>query len=322
MGALLRENLVLIESEFDEFQRFCRQKGFDLSYYSPEISGSKKDIEYHQFENSKVIKLIRGWINFRGVPYDVAEWQRGKWADALPQLKDEFSKMRGIAQTPNNDSAKSDKDDDRKRKWNESWGFFRLAATSMATGALIILVPSQGRVLPLASIFLFLASVVFLTADLSRFSKNNEWNNIRDKLSWYGELLAPIFIITSIVSIIINWAKIIALLYAGTSSNPSLTLTWVHNFYSHALPYWLIYFVLTLGASVIRTEKAIAGKRPLNQVLKRVGLLLILAILIVVAYKLELTNTIDAGLREDLIFIIIFPIMFVAYFLIRDKHTA
>jgi len=37
----MEKNLVLKEKQFAEFQQFCREKGFDLSYYSNEISGSQ-----------------------------------------------------------------------------------------------------------------------------------------------------------------------------------------------------------------------------------------------------------------------------------------
>ena len=91
---MMSQNLVLPEVEFDEFQRFCRQKGFDLSYFGPEISGSKENIERRQFDSPKVIKLKRQRFTSKGIPYDVAEWQREKWSATLSRLRDEFFESR------------------------------------------------------------------------------------------------------------------------------------------------------------------------------------------------------------------------------------
>lgn len=90
----MAQNLVLSEVEFAEFKRFCSVKGFDLSYFSPEISGSRKEIEHYQFDSPKVIKLERSRFSFRGTPYDVAEWQRETWRSSLLEIWSEFSKRR------------------------------------------------------------------------------------------------------------------------------------------------------------------------------------------------------------------------------------
>lgn len=82
------ENVVLPEAEFDAFQRFCRDKGFDLSYYGPEIDGGKVGV--YQSAGSKVIKVKRRRFSSVGVSYDVAEWQQEEWSTVLPRLKDEF----------------------------------------------------------------------------------------------------------------------------------------------------------------------------------------------------------------------------------------
>ncbi len=87
-------NLVLPEATFDEFRRFCRGKGFDLSYVSAEISGSREEIADYQFDRPKVINLRRRPFGFQGMPYDVAEWQQEKWDSSLPEIEDEFSSRR------------------------------------------------------------------------------------------------------------------------------------------------------------------------------------------------------------------------------------
>jgi len=87
-------NLILSEVEFDEFKRHCREKGFDLSYFSAAISGSRKEIEQYKFESPKSIKLRKRLIGFEGTPYDVAEWQQEKWISVLPQIKEDFFRGR------------------------------------------------------------------------------------------------------------------------------------------------------------------------------------------------------------------------------------
>ncbi len=86
----MAQNLVLSEAEFEEFRQYCRGKGFDLTYFSPEVSGSKEEIERYQFDTPKVIKLKKHRFSFSGTPYDVAEWQQQKWLTSLPGLRDDF----------------------------------------------------------------------------------------------------------------------------------------------------------------------------------------------------------------------------------------
>jgi len=86
----MEKNLVLNEKQFAEFQQFCRDKGFDLSYYSNEIFGSQSEIENYQFEVPQVIKLRKSRFSYRGIPYDVAEWQKVAWTSKSSQIRDEF----------------------------------------------------------------------------------------------------------------------------------------------------------------------------------------------------------------------------------------
>ena len=88
----MAQNLLLSEAEFDEFRQYCRGKGFVLSYFGPDISGSREEIERYQFDGQKVIKLKRRRFSFIGTPYDIAEWQQQKWLTSFPGLRDEFFK--------------------------------------------------------------------------------------------------------------------------------------------------------------------------------------------------------------------------------------
>jgi hypothetical protein len=92
----MEKNLVLNEEQFVEFQQFCRDKGFDLSYYSDEISGSRSYIENHQFESPRVIKLRKSGFSYRGIPYGVAEWQKADWARRFSRIRDEFFSGSGV----------------------------------------------------------------------------------------------------------------------------------------------------------------------------------------------------------------------------------
>lgn len=91
----MADNLVLSESDFEEFRQYCRQRGFDLCYFSSEISGSRQEIANLQFGSPKVIKIIKRRFSLRGVPYDVAEYQQNEWKRAFPSIKEEFFRRVG-----------------------------------------------------------------------------------------------------------------------------------------------------------------------------------------------------------------------------------
>jgi hypothetical protein len=88
----MAQNLVLSETELADFKRYCKGKGFDLSYFSPEISGSKEEIEHYPFSSPKIIELRKCRLGFKGIPYDVAEWQQEKWVNNFSGIQKEFSK--------------------------------------------------------------------------------------------------------------------------------------------------------------------------------------------------------------------------------------
>ena len=89
---VIGQNLILFEAEFDEFQRYCRQNGFDLSYYISSISGSKKEIQQQKFDEPVVIKLIKHRFTSVGIPYTVAEWQQDKWRSQFSEIQENFFK--------------------------------------------------------------------------------------------------------------------------------------------------------------------------------------------------------------------------------------
>lgn len=90
------KNLVLLETEFDDFKQYCKEKGFDLSYFSSELSGSREEMESYTFDSPKVIRLKRRRFGFQGVPFDVAEWQHEKWIGSFKEIRDEFFKNRKV----------------------------------------------------------------------------------------------------------------------------------------------------------------------------------------------------------------------------------
>ena len=89
---MVEQNLILAEAEFDEVQRYCREKGFDLSYYSSSISGSEKEIRQQKFDEPQVIKLIKRRFTSIGIPYSVAEWQQDRWHNQFKEIQQEFFK--------------------------------------------------------------------------------------------------------------------------------------------------------------------------------------------------------------------------------------
>jgi hypothetical protein len=312
------ENVVLPEVEFDAFQRFCRDEGFGLCYYGPEIDGGQ--VGHYQSDSPAVIKVIKRRSSSVGVPYYVAEWQQAEWSTALPRLKDEFFK----GGRPKMADGKADELDkaDRKRKWVESWVFFRLAATSMSAGVLLVLVPSAGMVLPFVGFLLFLFSLAFLIAEWSRLYMA-KWRNCRETILWLGERTTPVFIIVSVASVLLSGVKIMIFLDNGTGSGPLPVRTWELVFYSKAFIYWLIFFAITLAVSVFRAEMDIAKKHPLGQKLKRIVLLLVLTAGVIGVIKFALTDYItEVGYREVFILVSIFLLTFVGYYLLKDTQSA
>ena len=87
-------NLILSEIEFGNFQRYCREKRFDLSYFSSGILGSRKEIEQHQFDGFQVIKVVKRGFIHEGIPYTVAEWQQGEWRNQFLEIQEDFFKKR------------------------------------------------------------------------------------------------------------------------------------------------------------------------------------------------------------------------------------
>jgi hypothetical protein len=88
----ISNNLILSETEFGDFQRYCREKGFDLSYFSSGILDSRKEIEQHQVDDFQVIKIIKHKFTYTGIPYSVAEWQQDKWRNQFLEIQEDFIK--------------------------------------------------------------------------------------------------------------------------------------------------------------------------------------------------------------------------------------
>ncbi|MCX8125773.1 MAG: hypothetical protein N3E40_01325 [Dehalococcoidia bacterium] len=84
------DNLLLEGAAFEQFRQYCRTQGFDLSYYTSEISGSIKEIADYYSDSPKVIRLRKRRFGFSGVPYDVAEWQRESWRENFIRLRKDF----------------------------------------------------------------------------------------------------------------------------------------------------------------------------------------------------------------------------------------
>jgi len=83
-------NILFPEEDFEEFKSYCRREGFDLSYYSSEITGSLREIEKHRFGSPKVIKLKKKRFGYDGIPYSVSEWQQEQWHHRLADIVDKF----------------------------------------------------------------------------------------------------------------------------------------------------------------------------------------------------------------------------------------
>jgi len=86
------KNLVLAEAEFEEFQKYCKNKGFDLNYFSEPGISSEKELENFQLEKAPRVAVIsKKRFGKKAKIYDVAEWQREKWQNSFWQISEEFS---------------------------------------------------------------------------------------------------------------------------------------------------------------------------------------------------------------------------------------
>ena len=86
------KNLVLSEAEFDEFKQYCHEKGLDLSYFGPEILGSKEEIEHYQFSRPQVIKLRKRRFTFKGYPMMLLNGNRKDGTVACHKSRTNFSR--------------------------------------------------------------------------------------------------------------------------------------------------------------------------------------------------------------------------------------
>ena len=90
------KNLILSDLEFDDFKRFCSERGFDLSYYSVDFFDSINEMKRYEFGDPYVIKLVKHRFTVTGIPYTVAEWQQEEWRRQLPEVQRDFLKGRAI----------------------------------------------------------------------------------------------------------------------------------------------------------------------------------------------------------------------------------
>jgi hypothetical protein len=79
-------NLLIPEEYFEEFKLYCREAGFDLCYFSNEITGSLREIENYQFDKPCLIRLKKKRFGYCGIPYAVAKWQQAQWNCQLSDM--------------------------------------------------------------------------------------------------------------------------------------------------------------------------------------------------------------------------------------------
>jgi hypothetical protein len=83
----------------------------------------------------------------------------------------------------------------------------------------------------------------------------------------------------------------------------------------------MLFFVITLGASVIRTEKSIFGKLTKRQKLKRVVRLALIAAIVIGDSWVGLTNIIEARFQDLFVFILTFLGLFIVFYFLREKDN-
>ncbi len=90
--------LILEEQEFERFRKYCKGKGFDLSYRRGD------DIKISRFSSNENIKrelekeaekrgtkIVR-LENRRAVLYDVAIYEEERWNESYQKIYEEFKK--------------------------------------------------------------------------------------------------------------------------------------------------------------------------------------------------------------------------------------
>ena len=92
--------LILEEQEFERFRKYCKEKGFDLSYIRGEdfkISrfssneNTRRELEKEAVNrNSKIVKRQ----NWKASFYDVAEYEKERWDNAFLEIYEEFKESK------------------------------------------------------------------------------------------------------------------------------------------------------------------------------------------------------------------------------------
>lgn len=97
----MSEKILILEEEFERFRKYCKEKGFGLSYkigeniklsrFSSDKNTNKELEREAENRNSKVVRRQNRKASF----YDVAEYEKEKWDNAFEEIYQEFKNLEG-----------------------------------------------------------------------------------------------------------------------------------------------------------------------------------------------------------------------------------
>lgn len=144
-----------------------------------------------------------------------------------------------------------------KNDWAEV-DLVRYSATSAAAGVLLVVIPPFSPIVPGLGIFLFLFSFLFLIPSVVHYF--NKWNKLFLQISQIGDGLSIGFMLFSILSVFINWSRIMALVYNTGAVNNTIAINWVHDWYAIAIIIWLFAFFGVFVATSVRMLKIVGNR--------------------------------------------------------------
>ncbi|OIO47064.1 MAG: hypothetical protein AUJ31_00510 [Parcubacteria group bacterium CG1_02_39_15] len=88
--------LILEEQEFERFRKYCKERGFDLSYKRGEdikisrfSSNEKRRAELEREAVNRDSKIVKRQ-NQKATFYDIAEYEKERWNNAFQEICEEF----------------------------------------------------------------------------------------------------------------------------------------------------------------------------------------------------------------------------------------
>ncbi len=157
--------------------------------------------------------------------------------------------------------------------WKNSFIYFRLSYTCMAVGVSFSMIPPPEPIelMQLIDLLFFLFSIVFLIAVIVFQYRDSSFNN---QILKFGNGLSFVFLLFSIMFIIVNWVKIMQILYSTPNQNPA-QVTSMEQLYSSLVIPWILFFASTFVFVAVMTTRKTIKEIGLEMVIIQFGLVII-----------------------------------------------